>query len=265
MVSGIDGESCRVDNLITKAFYDYQDPKEALEAYLKANDTLYDRLKNKALRKFLCKNLQPFTSKTVLDVGAGGGVWTRFWLNEGARVTALDLRNPILEGNKMWNPEAEFVEGDATTFNLGRRFDIIFAKDLIEHISSDECFLRNMANHLDEDGYLIITTQNSRSLNYLCENGYNLIKGNNNWRGWDTTHLRFYNFAQLSRKLNEAGLVPIKWFGTYHFPYRLFSRILLRKLIEWKGFHLVDLLCLNDKFPFHVTGWCIGVIARKNQ
>lgn len=249
--------------IVGKTFYDYQDPEEALKAYLKANDSLYDRLKNEALRKFLRKNLFPIEGNTVLDVGAGGGIWTKFWLDEGAEVTALDMRSPILEGNKIWNPRAEFVEGDATTVNLGRKFDIIFAKDLIEHIPNDEAFLQNMAEHLKEEGYLIITTQNSLSLNYLVNGGYHFLLGNKGWCGWDPTHLRFYNFRQLKKELRKAGLVSLKWFGTYHLPYRFLSRLLLRRLVEWKGFHLVELLNLNDKFPFNFTGWNIGVIAKK--
>lgn len=246
-----------------RTFYDYEDPEGALKAYLRANDTLYDHLKNEALRKFLRKNLFPIKGETVLDVGAGGGIWTKFWLDEGAKVTALDLHSPILEGNKIWNPEAEFVEDDAATVNLGKEFDIIFAKDLIEHIADDEAFLQNMADHLKEEGYLIITTQNSLSLNYLIEGGYHFLLGNKSWCGWDPTHLRFYNSRQLDRKLRQAKLIPVKWWATYHLPYRFLSRLLLRRLVEWKGFHLVELLGLNDKTPFNFTGWCIGIIAKK--
>ena len=178
---------------MSKIFYDHQDPERALKAYLETNDTLYNRLKKQSLERFLRKNHFSVNGKTVADIGAGGGIWTRFWLNEGAKVTALDLRRPILEGNKMRNPEAEFIQGDAATVNLGKKFDIIFSKDLIEHIPDDKAFLRNMASHLKEEGYLAITTQNSFSLNYLIEGGCYFLLGKN-WCGWDPTHLRFYNF-----------------------------------------------------------------------
>ena len=247
-----------------KTFYDSQNPEGALKAYLETNDSLYDRLKKQSLERFLGKNLFPVKGKTVADIGAGGGIWTRFWLNEGAKVTALDLRRPILEGNKMWNPEAEFIQGDATTVNLGKTFDVIFSKDLIEHIPDDKAFLRNMASHLNKEGYLAITTQNSFSLNYLIEGGCNFLLGKN-WRGWDATHLRFYNFWSLRRKLDETGFTPIKFWSTYHFPYLFLSRALLRREVEWKGFQLIELLRLNDKTLFNLTGWCIGVIAKKRD
>jgi len=235
-----------------------------LKAYLETNDSLYNRLKKQSLERFLRKNLFSVNGKTVADIGAGGGIWTRFWLNEGAKVSALDLRSPILEGNKMRNPEAEFIQGDAATIDLGKKFDIIFSKDLIEHMPDDKAFLRNMASHLKEEGYLAITTQNSFSLNYLIEGGCYFLLGKN-WCGWDPTHLRFYNFRSLRRKLDETGFTPIKFWSTYHFPYLFLSRALLRRVVEWKGFQLAELLRLNDKTPFSLTGWCIGVIAKKRN
>ena len=42
---------------MSKTFYDYQDPEEALKAYLETNDGLYNRLKKQSLERFLRKNL----------------------------------------------------------------------------------------------------------------------------------------------------------------------------------------------------------------
>lgn len=249
--------------MTNESFYDCQDPKEALEVFLKTHNTLDDRMREKALKRFVRKNLPSVKGREVLDVGAGGGIWTRFWLDEGARVTALDKHGPILLGNKMWNPQAEFVEGDATTVKLDKKFDVIFAKDLIEHLPDDLAFLPNMSNHLKETGYLIITTQNSLSLNYFVEGGYHFLGGNMGWKGYDPTHVRFYHFRRLSTKLKKAGLIPLKYWGSYHFPYRFLTELLFKRIIEWKGFHLVELLNLNGCFLFNLTGWNIGVIARK--
>lgn len=247
-----------------KTFYDYQDPEEALKAFLDTHNTLDDQMRGKALKRFLRKNLPLVKGKEVLVIGAGGGIWTRFWLDEGAKVTALDMHSPILEGNKMRNPEAKFVEADAVTARLDRKFDVIFAKDLIEHLPDDVAFLQNMSDHLKEPGYLIITTQNSLSLNYFIEGGYHFLGGNMGWLGYDPTHLRFYNFRRLNAKLKKAGLIPCKYWSSYHFPYRFLTGLLFKRIIEWKGFHLVDLLNLNGCLPFNLTGWNLGVIAKRS-
>lgn len=248
---------------MSKTFYDAKGTNEALRLYLKANDTVYDHLKNKALKRFLLKYLSPIKDKKILEVGSGGGIWTRLLLAEGAKVTAVDLHSAVLDGNKKLNPGAKFVFGDATNIQLGEKFHIILAKDIIEHILEDDTFLKNMRDHLCNGGHLLVTTQNSFSLNYLIEGGSNFIHGNKNWCGWDPTHIRFYNYFSLKDKLKKAELTPIKWWGTYHFPYRYLTRKILRRLIEWKGFHLVELLNLNDKFPFSLTGWGIGVLVKK--
>ena len=245
-----------------KTFYDYENPRKALEAFLNAHDTLEDRMRDAALRRFLMKHLSPIENKTVLDVGAGGGIWTRFWLEKRAKVTALDKHHPILEGNRLWNPEAEFVEADAVTVELGRKFDIIFVKDMIEHVPDDVGLLTNMVKYLKSDGYLFLTTQNSLSLNYYLEGGYHYLIGDMGWLGYDPTHVRFYNPITLGRKLKLARLQPVKYWGTYHLPYRFETEAIFGRIIESKFFHLVELLSLNSCFPFNRTGYNIGVLTK---
>ena len=118
----------------------------------------------------------------------------------------------------MCNSGADFVQADAATVGLERKFDIIFAKDLIEHIPNDEAFLQNMADHLRDDDCLVLTTQDSLSLDYYIDEGYNLLVGSAGWCGYDPTHLRFYNFRRLNRKLRKAGLIPLRYWSIYHFP-----------------------------------------------
>jgi 2-polyprenyl-3-methyl-5-hydroxy-6-metoxy-1,4-benzoquinol methylase len=248
-----------------KTFYDYKDPLEAAKAFLQAHNTLDDKMREKSIKRFLTKHLSSVSSKSVLDVGAGPGIWTKFWIDEGAKVTALDVHRPILLANQMRNPEAEFVEADATTFILPKKYDLIFAKDLIEHLTDDEHFLRNAANHLKKNGYLVLTTQNWFSLNYFIEGGFKFLTGKMGWCGSDPTHVRFYNYRQLNKKLKNAGLTPVKYWSMYHFPYRFLSALFFKRVIEWKWFHLVECFNLYGYFPFNLTGWNIGVVAKKEK
>ena len=249
----------------SQSFYERRDPRKAVEVFLESHNTLDDRMREYALKRFLRNNLPSVKGKDILDVGAGGGIWTRFWLNEGANVTALDKHGPILLGNKMRNPKAEYVEADAVTVKLTKRFDVIFAKDLIEHLPDDIAFLQNMSDHLKEEGYLLLTTQNSCSLTYLIEGSYNFYRvGNKKWCGFDPTHVRFYNFRHLNNKLRMTGLMPLKYWSTYHLPYRFLTGLLFKRIVEWKSFHLVELLNLNSYFPFNLTGWNIGVLAKRS-
>lgn len=246
-----------------KTFYEAETPEEAIERYFKVNDTLYDRVKNEVIEGILYSLVDFRKSIKVLEVGAGGGIWTEFFIKQGANVTCVDLCEKILKGNAKLHPEANFIVADVTKIKLKERFDLIFAKDIIEHIKEDTIFLKNMNEHLKKSGLLLINTQNSFSLNYLIEGGWNFLRGNKNWRGWDPTHIRFYTPWISKRKLQVAGFEAIKWFGCYHFPYRFISRKLTGKMWENKTFHLVEILELYDKLPFNITGWGLGLLARK--
>lgn len=49
---------------------------------------------------------------------------------------------------------------DVMTMDLGERYDVIIAGELIEHLANPGQFLRNIARHLAPEGTLVITTPN---------------------------------------------------------------------------------------------------------
>ena len=249
-----------------ESFYDKVDPETALEIYFQGENELYAQIKNDIIRKtltsvFLKTSVRPLK---VLEIGAAGGAWTEYFLKEGCEVTCVDVSGAVLEGNAKLHPAAKFILADATDVLLNDRFDLIFIKDVIEHIKDDRLFLENMNNHLKNDGMIMINTQNSFSLNYLIQGAYHFLKGDRKWHGWDPTHLRFYNVISLKKKLLSADFKPVKWFGSYYFPYRVLAdRLKIKR--SCKPFCFTELLGLYDKFPFNMTGWNIGVICRKTN
>jgi 2-polyprenyl-6-hydroxyphenyl methylase/3-demethylubiquinone-9 3-methyltransferase len=144
------------------------------------------------------------------------------------------------------------------------RFDVVIAKDVIEHIQDEEQFLKDLPDCLKEDGILLLSTQSSFSFNYLSEGTYQKVWCNNSqWFGWDQTHLRFYTPSSLRKKLLKAGYLPEKWASVYIIPYNLLSWfVLLKKEINLPWLHYFDLL-LGKTFPFSKLGWNIIVRARK--
>lgn len=251
------------DDLRHVGFYGATRPEEALRLYLAGHDELYGRVYIATIKRALASVWPNLSSRAILEVGCAGGIWTEFFLAQGARVTGVDVLEPILEANRRRNPRATFVLGDATTVSIPTRFDLVFGKDVIEHIQDDRRFLQNMSRHLKDGGLLLLTTQNSLSLNFLLQGTYHyLVRRNRDWCGWDPTHVRFYNFVSLRRKLRAAGFQPIKWFGSYYFPYRLFAEHFGRRW-ESEIFCAIERSPLYDKFPLGVLGWDIGVIAIK--
>jgi len=253
----------------SKSFYEAKTPQEALEIYFRADSDLYGIIKNENIKKILHSIMSWNNSLNVLEVGCGGGVWTDFFIKKGANIVCIDICEQILKGNAYLHPEAKFVLADATTIKLNEKFDLIFAKDVIEHIKNDIEFLQNMNKHLKDGGLILITTQNSFSLNYIVEGFWNFIRGDRKWCGWDYTHVRFYNPKILRENLEKAGFIIERLFGCYYFPYKfiigLVYKIARKKYKEsrCKILHLIELLNLYNKWPFNIMGWNIGVVAKK--
>ncbi|MCP6720036.1 MAG: methyltransferase domain-containing protein [Patescibacteria group bacterium] len=248
---------------MTRSFYEGGSPEEALELYLAGHDNLYGRMQIQTIKRAMRAVCPSFKNLKILEIGCGGGIWTEFFIKEGAKVTSIDTLSHPLQANKERNPEGTFILGDAALVKINDSFDIVFAKDVIEHIEEDDKFLANMHHHLKEGGSIVIATQNSSSLNYLVQGNYHrYVKRNKNWLGWDPTHVRFYNYSSLSKKLKKAQFRPMRWFGSYFFPYRLFSDH-FGKIWESRIFCLIESSPLCLRLPLGIWGWNIGVIAQK--
>ena len=108
----------------------------------------------------------------VLDVGfSGQGVrhcdaaWPHALLKARAKeVYGLDVQ---LDSAFVDNPY--YVQASAEDFSLPVQFDVIFAGDLIEHLSNPGLFLASCKRHLKPSGRLILTTPNTFNLFNIAE------------------------------------------------------------------------------------------------
>ena len=249
----------------TKIYYsDGKTPEETIRLRQEAYSNVYNEDKELIIKKVLLNlfTKDEWKNKKVLDIGCGLGIFTEFFLKMGAQVTALDVSKSVILANKTRNPKAKFVCQNAEEIELRERFDLIFAKDLIEHLKNDQKFIQNLNKYLNQDGIILLNTQNSHSFNYLFQNSIARSKGNYQWKGWDPNHYRFYSRITLKKLLVKNGFIPIKWFGSYYFPYRALE-IWFKKKGKWPTCRLIEKYGLWDKFPFNIIGWNIGVLARK--
>jgi 2-polyprenyl-3-methyl-5-hydroxy-6-metoxy-1,4-benzoquinol methylase len=95
--------------------------------------------------------------KDVLDIGSVGQTGAyNLWDNLKATaktITGIDTQASDVDG---------IVLGDMEAYDFKRKFDIIVAGDVIEHVSNQGLFLDNIKRHLKDDGTLIITTPNAK-------------------------------------------------------------------------------------------------------
>lgn len=246
------------------------DPEKAFHAYMEQQSKAYSRIKN----AFIEELLGDLTDKTVLDYGCGAGMFTVLAAKKGAaRVVGVDAEETALETARYF-ARREGVERSCTfirqasfpLFPASAKFDVILMKDVIEHVEDDERLLDDAAAAIVPDGKIVLSTQNSFSLNYVVEGLYRRhLRGDKDWCGWDETHVRFYTPMSLHRKLRMSGFLVDGWRSVYLIPYKLPGLSLSRK-----KFLRVDSLSWIDKtlggvFPYNRLGWNIMVRARSSS
>lgn len=110
----------------------------------------------------------------VLDVGFSGqgvtaedDVWPhRLLQHKAASVNGVDL----FIDREQFSDTDRYQEASAESFSFpGKKFDVIFAGDLIEHLPNPGLFLASCKAHLRDDSRLIITTPNAFNLFNLTE------------------------------------------------------------------------------------------------
>ncbi|GAK10668.1 class I SAM-dependent methyltransferase [Geomicrobium sp. JCM 19039] len=96
-------------------------------------------------------------SKTIIDVGSGGGLYAREMSNHGAHVIGVDSSKALLKTARQDIPDAKFLCGSATQLPLEDNFaDVVIMRALTHHIDPLEPAFSEAARVLKKGGRLII-------------------------------------------------------------------------------------------------------------
>ena len=124
--------------------------------------------------------------------------WLHRYVSDHAEtVLGVDIAREEVE--KLRAKGYNVVHGDVETLDLGLRFDVIVAGELIEHVSNQGLFFDTCRRHLNPGGVLILSTPNALSLVGFAAV---LLLGN---RPVNTDHVLFHNFATLRQSLARCG------------------------------------------------------------
>ena len=103
--------------------------------------------------------------KSVLDVGcvahSASEEASEFWVHghlvrHAKSVLGIDILPEDVE--ELQRHGYNMVCADAMSDDLGQKFDVIVAGEVIEHVVNPGQLLTNMRRHLKEDGVLVLTT-----------------------------------------------------------------------------------------------------------
>ncbi len=137
----------------------------------------------------------------VLDLGCGRGAWLRWMRTQGfGNLTGVDLSRIDLDGVAL--PEAVLHQADLFSFlkSSAEHFDVIHAKDVIEHMTKDEVveFLGLCRERLAGGGRLWISTFNALA-----------PMAAQTWVG-DFTHETAFSPGSLRQVLHACGFSEVR-------------------------------------------------------
>ena len=142
--------------------------------------------------------------KAVLDVGfSGQGVdaASPHWVHNLLRgrtenVWGIDLE---FDETRLPGPKDRYMKASAEDFSLPQKFDVIFAGDIIEHLSNPGLFLDSARRHLASGGTLVLTTPNAFNLFNIAE------KFSKDEPTVNSDHTFYFNKKTLIKLLEKNG------------------------------------------------------------
>ncbi len=115
-------------------------------------------------------------------------------------------------------------------FDLKRKFDIVLAEEVLEHLSNFPPFFDNVRRHLKRDGLFLITTPNPISPSFFAQRlVLNKIKDVSIWNHthWHTHEtltglLKRYNFKVISYTyIHPLPIKPAFWYYPFKFIWKI--------------------------------------------
>lgn len=178
------------------------------------------------------RDAKPLAGKSALDVGCGAGLLCEPLARLGADVTGVDAAPENTSAAAVHAErvglDIRYMAGELAQQNIGT-FDLVTAMEVIEHVADKHAFAGDLAERLEPDGLMVLSTPNrtarSRMLMVGAAEGLGLIpRGTHDWNDFVTPE-------ELEDILGCAGLTMGDPKGIAFSPS--------------KGLHLSDDVSLN--------------------
>jgi 2-polyprenyl-3-methyl-5-hydroxy-6-metoxy-1,4-benzoquinol methylase len=165
-------------------------------------------------------SLKPyFKGKNLLELGPAMGHMTKFLVNDFKNVSVVEgskeLLDLIPDYNNIEKHHSYFEE-----FETDKKFDTIIMSHVLEHIENPIKILKLISPWLSENGVIIISVPNSKSLHRLAAVEMGLLESEYelNQRDLDLGHYRVYDLNSLKKEIIESSLKVIDEGGVFLKP-----------------------------------------------
>ncbi|MBI5701768.1 glycosyltransferase [Candidatus Saganbacteria bacterium] len=187
--------------------------------------------------QWMADTIKPFVGKRVLEIGAGIGNMTGYFIPKKKYVVS-DLNENYLKymrNNCKNKPYLEVKKVDLTLQQdfdwCKEQFDTVICLNVLEHISDDVAALKNICTALNGDGRAIILVPQNQSL----YSSLDAVVG----------HVKRYSTEQLRQSMIASGFEVEQMITDFN-KIGVLSWVLNGKLMRRKHFSRVQLKILNS-------------------
>jgi 2-polyprenyl-3-methyl-5-hydroxy-6-metoxy-1,4-benzoquinol methylase len=163
-------------------------------------------------------NKQPLR---ILDIGCGNGSFSNLIAQNGYEVVGLEESASGVKFANQSFPNCHFIQGSIYNIpytELGNKFDVIIACEVIEHLFYPKELARNVKPCLNPNGLLIITTPYNGYLKNLIIAATGKMDQHLTTL-WDGGHIKFFSVATMTTLLKSENYRNIKFKFAGRFPY----------------------------------------------
>jgi 2-polyprenyl-6-hydroxyphenyl methylase / 3-demethylubiquinone-9 3-methyltransferase len=146
---------------------DWWDPTGPFRPLHRLNPVRLSYIRDRAAAHFGrdSRSVVPFAGLTALDLGCGGGLVAEPLARMGAAVTAVDADAVAIGAARLHAAERDVavdyeVGSSDELAEAGRRFDLVLALEIIEHVADRDEFLATLGALVAPGGLLILSTLN---------------------------------------------------------------------------------------------------------
>jgi len=165
----------------------------------------------------------------VLDFGAGIGELAGLMRAQGSQVECTEPDAEARRQLRLRNLTAWASLDELLETGPGRRFDLVTAIEVVEHLEDPVSYLRQLRRVLSDGGALFLTTPNFGSLRAR-------LMGLRWEQYCNPTHLFYFTYASLACALRQAGFSSVSRVRTLvSYPHHGLARRLLQRSLQRTG------------------------------
>jgi trans-aconitate methyltransferase len=218
---------------------------------------------DRSIKRFIIERCLPFINGPyVLDLGYVDGDWTEAARQKNCHVDIVEgAQRHVEEAQKAYSsqPEVRIFHQLFQEFKPDRIYNTIIAGDMIRYLEDPEGFLNGLQSCLADDGRLIVTVPNSRSLHRRIGSLMNLeaTPTQSNQRDKEVGNQRSYDRYEFRNLLLSSGYEIEALHGCFLKP------LSSQQMSEWDEKMLRAFLLMGDELEDY--GWFLYASAQKRQ